>query len=70
MTKVRIKVAKSESIPCKPILAKMAVNEAKPADANAQNSHALLPMFSPWIVNNMNGIFVAASKISLRVWCG
>ncbi|KLR76052.1 hypothetical protein M703_00655 [Neisseria gonorrhoeae SK29344] len=51
-------------------MAKTAVNEAKPADANAQNSYALLPMFSPLIVNNMNGIFVAASKISLRVWCG
>jgi len=45
MTSVRMKVAKSESMPCKPILAKIAVNEAKPAEANAQKSHALPLMF-------------------------
>ena len=33
---VRIKVAKSELTPCKPILAKIAVSEAKIAEASAQ----------------------------------
>ncbi|EFC89324.1 hypothetical protein NEIMUCOT_04227 [Neisseria mucosa ATCC 25996] len=32
-------------MPCKPILAKIAVNEANPAEANAQKSHALPLMF-------------------------
>lgn len=36
ITNVRINVAKSESIPCKPALAKIAVNAAKRAEANAQ----------------------------------
>ncbi len=36
ITNVRINVAKSESMPCKPALAKIAVSAAKKADASAQ----------------------------------
>lgn len=38
MMKVRISVAKSESMPCIPILAKIAVKAAKHADSNAQKN--------------------------------
>jgi hypothetical protein len=38
MMPVRTKVARSESTPLMPILAKMAVNAAKTADSNAQKT--------------------------------
>ena len=45
MTHVRIKVAKSELMPCKPIFAKIAVSAANTAEATAQITQGCVLIF-------------------------